>query len=80
MRADEGVLGDFLGVTVVAEMAEREQVHISPMARDDLGKRGFVPGIETANELVVVRRGRTGGAGMADPGGGGGAQRKWDWK
>ena len=55
MRPDEGVLGDLLGVRVIAEMSERYGEHPVAIARNDLGERPLVPGLEVANELGVER-------------------------
>ena len=53
MGAYEGVLRDFLGVRVIAQMAVGHRVHLRPVAVGDLGKRILVPGKELRHQLLV---------------------------
>jgi hypothetical protein len=52
--ADERVLGDFFGVSAVAEQGEGEAVDFLAVALHDFGERGFVAGEEAADERRIV--------------------------
>jgi hypothetical protein len=55
MRADERVLRNFLGVSVIAKQPERRGKNFAPVALHDFDKGRFVAGGETLNQRVVDR-------------------------
>ena len=62
--ADESILRDFLGVGMIAEMAESDREHSRFMACDNFSKRFFVSGFEAAYQLSVIHRGRISDGGV----------------
>ena len=63
MGPDEGVLGDFLGVAAIPQERQGEAEDFFAVARHDFEERGFIAGVEAADEFGVVSGVGAGGEG-----------------
>ena len=68
VRADKGVLGDFLGRSAVPQHAPRNLKHPVAITGDDFHESRLVPGVERLHQCGVEQRlpaGRSGAFGSA---------------
>ncbi len=53
---DEGILGDFFGVSVVAQQGKRDGEHFPPMTPDNFDEGRLVASVKAPDQLGVVHR------------------------